>query len=74
MSWLSKAAVPDQVPDKAMRYHTTEPPPPPRSIRPELPVLLEKTIMLALEKDPALRPPDAGSLLKGLKAVAASAR
>jgi eukaryotic-like serine/threonine-protein kinase len=57
---------------EAMRYHTTEPPPPPRTIRPDLPPLLEKTIMLALEKDPAHRPPDAGELAKGLKAVAAT--
>jgi eukaryotic-like serine/threonine-protein kinase len=57
---------------EAMRYHTTEPPPPPSSLRADLPPLLEKTIMLALEKDPANRPPNAGELAKGLKAVAAS--
>ena len=54
---------------EAMRYHTTEPPPPPRTLRPELPVLLEKTIMMALEKDPARRPSDAGDLAKALKVV-----
>ena len=54
---------------EAMRYHTTEPPPPPRTIRPELPVLLEKAIIKALEKNPANRPPDAGELAKALKIV-----
>lgn len=57
---------------EAMRYHTTEPPPPPRSLRPDLPPLLEKTILLALEKDPNRRPPNAGEFAKGLKVVLSS--
>ena len=57
---------------EAMRYHTSEPPPPPRTIRPDLPELLEKTIMTALEKDPSRRPPDAGALATALKAVSAN--
>jgi eukaryotic-like serine/threonine-protein kinase len=57
---------------EAMRYHTTELPPPPRSVRPDLPLILDKTILVALEKDPNRRPPNAGEFAKGLKVVLSS--
>lgn len=40
---------------EAVRYHTEEPIPAPRSIRPDLPIALERVIVKALEKDPAQR-------------------
>ncbi len=40
---------------EAIRYHTKEPPPPPRTRRPDLPVPVEKAILRALEKEPAAR-------------------
>jgi len=40
---------------EAIRCHTKEPPPAPRSIRPDLPGPLESVILRALEKDPADR-------------------
>ncbi len=55
---------------EAIRYHTKEPPPPPRTLRPDLPVLLEKIILKALEKDPNQRIPNAAELAKGLKSIA----
>jgi serine/threonine protein kinase/photosystem II stability/assembly factor-like uncharacterized protein len=49
---------------EAVYYHTTQPPPTPRSIRPDLPEELEKVILKAMEKDPAQRLPSAGVLAK----------
>jgi eukaryotic-like serine/threonine-protein kinase len=47
---------------EAIRYHTKEPPPMPRSIRPDLPQELELIILKAMEKDPARRYQNAGEL------------
>ena len=35
-----------------LRKHVDEPPPPPRSLRPDMPPALEQVIMYALAKDP----------------------
>ncbi len=51
---------------EAIRYHTKEPPPPPRSVNPDLPAHIEQVILKALEKDPAKRWPDAGALAEAL--------
>ena len=40
---------------EAVRYHTQEPPPPPRSIRPSIPEAVEQVILKALAKDPNQR-------------------
>ncbi len=40
---------------EAIRYHTKEPPPAPRSIRPDLPEPVQRVILRALEKDPVAR-------------------
>lgn len=55
---------------EAIRYHTQEPPPPPRSLRADLPEILERLILKALEKDPNKRIPNAAELARGLKAIA----
>ena len=54
---------------EAIRYHTKEPPPPPRSLKPDLPEILERLILKALEKDPARRIPNAAEMARGLKAI-----
>jgi serine/threonine protein kinase len=51
---------------EAIRFHTKEPPPPPRSIRPDLPVRLEQIILKALVKDPNQRWPNAAALAQAL--------
>jgi serine/threonine protein kinase len=54
---------------EAIRYHTRESPPPPRSIRPDLPEAVERVILKALEKAPARRFPSAQALADGLKGL-----
>jgi serine/threonine protein kinase len=52
---------------EAIRYHTKEPPPPPRSLRPDLPESIEKVILKAVEKDPTKRFPDAAAMAQELE-------
>ncbi len=52
---------------EAVRCHTQEAPPAPRSLRPGLPEPLEAIILKTLAKDPADRYTDAGSLANALK-------
>ncbi len=52
---------------EAIRFHTKEPPPPPRSIRPDLPVRLEQIILKALVKDPNQRWPNAAAFAQALE-------
>ncbi|MDF1512315.1 MAG: protein kinase [Anaerolineae bacterium] len=59
---------------EAIRYHTKEPPPPPRSIRPDLPVRLEQIILKSLIKDPNQRWANAGDLAKALESFAADGK
>ena len=47
---------------EAVRYHTQEPPPPPRSIRPSVPEAVEQVILKALAKDPNQRYASAAEL------------
>jgi serine/threonine protein kinase len=51
---------------EAIRYHTKEPPPKPRSIRADLPENIEKVILKAIEKKPDQRFQDAGALAQVL--------
>ena len=51
---------------EAIRYHTREPVPPPRSLRPGLPAALEQVILKALEKGPEKRYADAKTLAETL--------
>jgi serine/threonine protein kinase len=54
---------------EAIRYHTQEPPPSPRSLNPDLPASLERVILKALEKDPANRYQDSKGLALALGEV-----
>ena len=58
---------PIQTLDDAVRYHTRQPTPSPRSFRPDLPEILENIILRATEKNPANRYPDAASLARDLQ-------
>ncbi len=54
---------------EAIRYHAQEPPPRPRSLRPELPEHLEAVILQALAKNPDNRFRGAGALARALDGV-----
>jgi hypothetical protein len=49
-----------------LRMHVSQPPVPPRTLRPELPRPLEAVILRALEKDPARRHQSAGEMAQAL--------
>ncbi len=51
---------------EAMRYHVKEPPPPPQKLRPDLPSALEEIVLIALQKAPAERYPNAAALAQAL--------
>ncbi len=52
---------------EAMHYHTQEPPPPPRSVNPALPIEVEGIILRALAKRPEDRYPTARALADALR-------
>lgn len=54
---------------EAVKAHTQAPPPPPRSIRADIPASLETLILKMLEKDASRRYADAASLAKALEQV-----
>jgi tRNA A-37 threonylcarbamoyl transferase component Bud32 len=54
---------------EAIRAHTKEPPPPPRSIRPDLPEPVQRVILRALEKEPANRFRNAQALAEALAGI-----
>ncbi len=58
---------------EAIRYHTKEPPPPPRSIRPDLPPAIEQVILKSMGKAPADRYASAADLAKALQGVSSTA-
>lgn len=58
---------------EAVFYHTTQPPPLPRSFCPNLPEQLEKVILRAMEKSTANRIPTAALLAKALESLPAQA-
>ncbi len=51
---------------EAIRYHSKTPPPPPRSVRPEIPKALEAVILKALRKKPENRYKDARNFAEAL--------
>ncbi len=54
---------------EAIRYHTREAPPPPRSLRPDLPEVVERLILKALSKEPSARFANAHALADALAYV-----
>ncbi|HKZ24993.1 MAG TPA: FHA domain-containing serine/threonine-protein kinase, partial [Acidimicrobiia bacterium] len=58
---------------EAVRFHAQEPPPAPRSLRPDLSETLEKTILTALAKAPDDRFSDANAMAEALSRPARSA-
>ncbi|MFH1084616.1 MAG: protein kinase [Chloroflexota bacterium] len=52
---------------EAIRAHTKEAPPPPRSVAPDLPSQVEEIILRALAKDPAARYADAAEMARALR-------
>ncbi len=54
---------------EAIRCHTKEPPPPPRSLRPDLPQPLEQVMLQALRKNPNDRFPSARTFAQALAAL-----
>jgi hypothetical protein len=61
---------PAQSISEAIRYHTRERPPAPRSLRADLPVRLEEIILKALEKQPSGRYPSAAAFAQALASAA----
>ena len=54
---------------EAIKYHTKQPPPMPRSLRPELPQSLEHVILKTMEKNPAQRFASAAELAGALENI-----
>ena len=54
---------------EAITFHTTQPPPPPRSLRPDISQPLEQAILRALQKDPSARYASAAALVQALDAL-----
>jgi hypothetical protein len=54
---------------EVMRMHLNEPPPSPRSLRPDLPEALSRIILTCLEKAKLRRPASAGDLERLLMRV-----
>jgi Tol biopolymer transport system component/serine/threonine protein kinase len=66
---VGRSPFPARTLSEAVRYHTEEPLTKPRSIRPELPIALERVILRALERDPARRYASAGEIQQALEEV-----
>ena len=66
---IGRSPFPAQTLSEAVRYHTEEPLTRPRSIRPDLPIALERVILRALERDPARRYPSAGEINRALEEI-----
>ncbi len=58
---------------EAIRYHTQEEPPPPSSLRPDLPLAVEDAILKAIAKTPENRYPSAAEFAAALEAAATGA-
>ncbi len=54
---------------EAVKFHTQQPPPAPRSIKADLPPAVEQVILKALQKDPAQRYPTAGDMAEALESA-----
>jgi serine/threonine protein kinase len=64
---VGKTPFPANTISEAIRYHTKEPPPPPRTIRADIPATLEKIILHCLEKEPSNRFEDAAEFARALE-------
>ena len=66
---VGRLPFPIQTISQAIRYHTRETPPAPRSVRPDLSEPIERVILKALEKSPANRFLDARAMAEALVEV-----
>lgn len=63
---VGKLPFPARTLSEAIRYHVKEAPPPPRTIRPEIPQDVERLVLKAMEKKPEQRFPTAGAFAAAL--------
>ena len=66
---VGRSPFPARTISEAVRYHTEEPLTKPRSLRPDLPIALERVILRALERDPARRFTAASELNQALEEI-----
>lgn len=66
---VGKPPFPAHTLSEALRYHVKENPPPPRSLNPRIPPMLDAVILKALEKDPAKRFADSARFAETLGKV-----
>lgn len=66
---VGRLPFPAETISEAIHYHKEERAPLPRSLRPDLPIALEKVILKALEKEPDQRYPAPGELAQALESV-----
>ena len=70
---VGKLPFPIKTLTEAIRYHVQEPPPLPRSIRPDIPTALEQVILKAIAKEPGQRFANAGEFAAALQTTASLA-
>ncbi len=57
---------------KLVRAHVKSPPVPPRDIRPDVPLVIDRLVLALLEKEPARRPPSPTAVVQAIRTALAS--
>ncbi len=57
---------------KLVRAHVKSSPVPPRDIRPDVPLVIDRLVLALLEKEPARRPPNATAVVQAIRTALAS--